>query len=242
MAYRARPVPTKGVGMLRPEGGRRMCYVGEPHPIGSMAAQMNPFAQNLVQSLSNQGTLLMKMRILSLGQNYDVMDANHRVLCQVGLDSSQNVKGALIGSAVSSIAGDYIGRYVRRSLEYTYLVRDPQGQLALEIRKGSGGNTAQFQVVDPTTNGLVGTIQMKRSLFGGLKATWVSPAGDTYLHSAGNIIRRKYKLIGPDGSEIGHVRHKILAIRDVWELQLDPRANHLYSALFAVVLDFEKKM
>jgi hypothetical protein len=38
------------------------------------------------------------------------------------------------------------------------------------------------------------------------------------------------------------VRHKILAIRDVWQLELDPRVNHLYSALFATVLDFEKTM
>jgi len=41
---------------------------------------------------------------------------------------------------------------------------------------------------------------------------------------------------------VGRVRHKILAIRDVWQLELNPQINHLYSALFATVLDFEKKM
>jgi uncharacterized protein YxjI len=205
-------------------------------------ASANPAAQSILQNLSNQGTLLMKMRILSLGKNYDVMDQNQRVLCQVGLDASQNLKGALIGSAVSQLAGGYVGRYAQRSLKYTYTVKDPAGNLAYEIRKGSGGNTSEFQIVDTTANALVGTIQMKRSLIGGLKATWLGPNGQAYLHTKGNIVRRKYKILGSDGAEVGHVRHKIIAIRDVWQLVLVPGINHLYGALFAAVLDFEKQM
>lgn len=186
--------------------------------------------------------LLMKMRILSFGKNYDVMDPEQRVLCQVGLDAGQNVKGQLIGSAVSQVAGSYIGRWAARSMQYTYVVRDAQGQPALEIRKGIGGNKSQFQVVDPQQNVLLGTIDMQRSLIGGLKASWVAPDGQIYLKSKGNIIRRKYEILGPQGSSVGRVRHKILAIRDVWQLELSPQVNHLYSALFATVLDFEKKM
>jgi hypothetical protein len=121
-------------------------------------------------------------------------------------------------------------------------VKDPNGNLALQIQKGVGGNTATFQIVDPSTQANLGRIEMKRSLIGGLKATWISPEGQVYLHTKGNIIRRKYEILGPDGQSWGRVRHKILAIRDVWELDLDPRVNHLYSALFATVLDFEKKM
>jgi len=186
--------------------------------------------------------LLMKMQILSFGKNYDVMDEQKTVICKVGLDAGQNVKGALLGSAVSQIAGGYVGRWAQRSLEYTYIVRDAQGTPALEIRKGGGGNRAEFQVVDPQTNVLLGKIDMKRSLLGGLKASWVAPDGQVYLHSKGNIIRRKYEIMGPDGASVGRVRHKILAIRDVWQLELSPQVNHLYSALFATVLDFEKKM
>ncbi|HEV2231151.1 MAG TPA: hypothetical protein VGS18_03075, partial [Thermoplasmata archaeon] len=58
----------------------------------------------------------------------------------------------------------------------------------------------------------------------------------------GNIIRRKYEIRDGANRPVGHVRHKILAIRDVWQLELSPGVNHLYSALFATVLDFEKKM
>lgn len=207
-----------------------------------MAAQTNPIAQGVVQSLAGQSTLLMKMQILSFGKNYDVMDAQQKVLCKVGLDAGQNVKGAVVGAAVSQLAGGYIGRFVQRSLTYTYIVRDAQGNPALEIRKGSGGNTAEFQIVDPQMNVVLGKIDLKRSLIGGLKASWVAPNGQIYLHSKGNIIRRKYEILGPDGRSVGRVRHKILAIRDVWQLELDPGVNHLYSALFATVLDFEKKM
>src|SRR5574340_708479 len=99
-----------------------------------MAAQMNPTAQAVVQGLSGHPMLLMKMRILSFGKNYDVMDPEQRVLRQVGLDAGQNVKGALVGSAVSQLAGGYVGRWAQRSLQYTYVVRDAQGNPALEIR------------------------------------------------------------------------------------------------------------
>src|SRR5580693_8176648 len=95
----------------------------------------NPYAQSIVASLAQQPMLLMKMKILSLGKNYDVMDSEKRVLCTIGLDSGQNIKGALVGSAVASIAGDYVGRYAKRSLTYTYDVKDAAGNLALQIAK-----------------------------------------------------------------------------------------------------------
>jgi len=206
-----------------------------------MAVSMPP-PPSLAESLTGHSILLMKMRLLSLGKYYDVMDSDSRVLCTIGLDAAQNVKGALVGAAVSELAGDYVGRFMQRRREYTYDVTDPQGHLALQIRKGVGGNTATFSVVDVPTQSEVGRIELKRSLIGGLRATWVSREGQVYLHTKGNIIRRKYEILGPAGESWGRVRHKILAIRDVWQLELDPRVNHLYSALFATVLDFEKKM
>lgn len=205
-------------------------------------AGLNPVAQNIVQALSNQSTLLMKMQILSFGKNYDVMDQNKTPLCRIGLDAGQNIKGQVLGSVVSQFAGDYIGRYATRSLNYTYTVKDAAGNLGLEIRKTGGGNSSQFQVVDPMAGSPVGLIEMKRSLIGGLKATWVSPSGPPLMQTKGNIIRRKYTITGPDGRELGRVRHKIIAIRDVWQLELTPGSNHLFSSIFATILDFEKKM
>ena len=110
------------------------------------------------------------------------------------------------------------------------------------IKKGKGGNQSRFDVVDAMTGGSFGAIEMKRSLIGGLHATWVDPNGNAVMVTKGNIIRRKYSINGPDGREIGRVRHKILAVRDVWELEFETGANHLYSTIFATILDFEKKM
>ncbi len=196
----------------------------------------------IVQALSGQQTLLMKMRILSFGKYYDVMDLNQTVLMTIGLDAGQNVKGQLLGAAVGSFAGGYVGRWMTRRQEYVYEVKDPQGNLFLEIRKGLGGNAATFEVVEMVTQAPVGRIDMRRSLIGGLQATWVAPTGQAYLNTRGNILRRQYEILGPQGESFGRVRHNVLAIRDVWQLELDPRVNHLYSALFATILDFEKKM
>lgn len=203
---------------------------------------MNPVAQGIVSKLDTLSTLLMRMRVLSWGKNYDVMDQDKQVLCQIGLDGRQNMKGQLIGAAVSQVAGDWVGRWATRSLAYTYDVRDASGALAMQIRKTPGGQKAQFHVLDPQNSGSFGYIDLKRSLIGGLKAAWVGPNGQPLMHTKGNIVRRKYAIQGPAGENIGRVRHKILAVRDVWQLELDQPTNHLYSALFATVLDFEKKM
>ena len=205
-------------------------------------AGMNPAALNIVNSLQGQKMLLMKMQILSLGKNYWVMDSAQRPLCYIGLDASQNITAAVISGAVSSIAGDYIGRYAARTQQYTYTVKAQSQQVAMLIKKGSGGNRSRFDVVDAVTGGSFGAIEMKRSLIGGLHATWVDPSGAPVMVTKGNILRRKYSINGPDGREIGRVRHKILAVRDVWQLEFESGANHLYSTIFATVLDFEKKM
>ena len=203
---------------------------------------MNPAAQNIVNALQGQPKLLMKMQILSLGKNYWVMDAAQKPLCYIGLDAGQNVSGQVLGAAVGAIAGDYIGRFAARSMEYTYTVKDASQQVAMLIKKGSGGNKSRFDVVDAMTGGSFGAIDMKRSLIGGLKASWLAPNGAPVMSTKGNIIRRKYSIMGADGRELGRVRHKILAVRDVWELEFEAGANHLYTSIFATILDFEKKM
>jgi uncharacterized protein YxjI len=205
-------------------------------------AGMNPAAQNIVNALQGQPKLLMKMQILSLGKNYWVMDQAFQPLAYIGLDAGQNMSGQLLGSAVGALAGDYVGRWAARSMEYTYTVKDASKQTAMLIKKGSGGNKSRFDVVDAATGGSFGAIDMKRSLIGGLKAAWIAPNGAPMMSTKGNIIRRKYSIIGPDGREIGRVRHKILAVRDVWQLEFETGANHLYTAIFATILDFEKKM
>ncbi|MCI4333403.1 MAG: hypothetical protein L3K01_06760 [Thermoplasmata archaeon] len=205
-------------------------------------AGMNPAAQNIVNALQGQPKLLMKMQILSLGKNYWVMDAAQKPLCYIGLDAGQNISGQVLGAAVGAIAGDYLGRFAARSMEYTYTVKDASQQVAMLIKKGSGGNKSRFDVVDAMTGGSFGAIDMKRSLIGGLKASWLAPNGAPVMSTKGNIIRRKYSIMGADGREIGRVRHKILAVRDVWELEFEAGANHLYTSIFATILDFEKKM
>src|SRR5271170_2416076 len=161
----------------------------------------NPAAVGIMNSMTNQGLLLMKMRMLALGKHYDIMDKDEHLLATMSLDAKQNMTGAVVGTAVASIAGDYIGRLAKRSLAYTYDVMDAGGNLAFQIRKGSGGNTAQFTVVDPITGVNAGTIDMKRSLFGGLKAHWMAPSGQPLMVTKGNIIRRKYTITDTSGKE-----------------------------------------
>jgi uncharacterized protein YxjI len=201
-------------------------------------AGLSPVSQGVVNLLANQKSLVMKKRILALGKNYDVMNESDQVLCHVVLDAGQNIAGGLVKEAI----GGYLGRYAARSMNYTYRVTDPAGNVAFEIRKGGGGNQSRFDVVDPMANSLVGVIDMRRSLIGGMEATWMASNGQPLFHTSGNVIRRTYAIQDPAGVEIGHVRHKIVAVRDTWQLEFVGAANHLYSAVFAAILDFEKEM
>ena len=43
---------------------------------------------------------------------------------------------------VNHNTGDYLGRFARRGMAYSYTVRDATGTLALQVNKGSGANRA----------------------------------------------------------------------------------------------------
>lgn len=204
-------------------------------------AAPNSSAQWIISALANHPKLLMKRRIMSFGDHYDVMDENQNVLCTVGLDAKQNMTGQLVGAAVGAVAGGIVGSWAQRSRQYTYTVKDPQGNVGMLVNKGPGGYKARFDIVDPANGGGFGYINIKRGFLGGMKAHWFSPQGQEMMSTKGNIIRRKYAIMDGGGQEIGRVRHKILAIRDVWQLEFEGSSNHLYSAIFAAVLDFEKK-
>ena len=78
---------------------------------------------------------------------------------------------------------------------------------------------------------------------GGMSAEWQDPqSGSTLITTKGNVIRRQYEMVDPSGSQIATVRHKIVAVRDVWQLQITGGTNHLHAVIFATVLDFEKEM
>ncbi len=191
---------------------------------------------NITSSVGGNSELLMKKKILNLGKHYIVMDQNQATLCNVILDWGQNIGGQML----SSVAGKWAGRM----MSYTYRVTDANGQEALEIRKGKGSFKTHFDIVEPETGENIGGIGLKRGLlFGGMKAQWVDPkTGQGLISVRGNIMRRKYVMLDPSGNEIAKVRHKIMAIRDVWKLELTSGTNHLHAMIFATVLDFEKEM
>lgn len=197
---------------------------------------MSPPVQNIVTALANRPTLVMQKAIASMAKNYSVLDENQQLLCGISLDSSQNVTG----EAIRAIP--FAGKYVSRGRTYTYRMTDASGALALEIRKGEGTWAAQFDVVDPVAGGTFGSIRMNHGFMGGMQGQWVSPTGEVLMQTEGNVVRREYQIVGPQGAPIGKVRHKVMAVHDLWQLDLAPGSNHLYSAIFAAILDFEKEM
>ncbi len=191
--------------------------------------------ESINRALSGHTDLLMKKKILAVGKNYAVMDQEQNHLCYVYLDAKQNLVGNLLSGALGSWAG--------REMGYTYIVQDQNNQNALIIKKGAGAWKASFGVFDAESGDQKGMISMKRGLIGGMQAEWIDKETDQVtMQTRGNVLKRQYKILGPNGEELGHVRHKIAAVRDVWNLRLSDDANILNAAIFATVLDFEKEM
>lgn len=190
----------------------------------------------VVESLKGKPELLMQKKILALGKNYTVTDENHNTICFVRLNWGSNMAGNLVSG--------YMGKWAGRSMSYTYTVNDAEDQNALEIRKSGGAWSSNFEVVEPEQQQRIGIIQLKRTfLIGGIKAQWVNPSSNqTEIVTSGNVMRRKYTMVTPDGSEIAKVRHKIAAIRDTWKLEVSTGEQNLHAVIFATVLDFEKEM
>ncbi len=190
---------------------------------------------NIRSALAGNRDLLMKQKILQFGKNYTVMDINQTPLCFVRLDWGANAAGRMLSA--------FAGKWAGRMMKYTYKVSDATDQPALEIRKGSGSFKSYFDIIEPEGNERIGGIGLRRSLIGGMRAEWQDPAsGQALIRTEGNVIRRKYRMVGSDGSEIATVRHKIAAIRDVWKLEIKTDTNHLHAVIFSAVLDFEKEM
>jgi uncharacterized protein YxjI len=192
--------------------------------------------ENVTNSLKGNKEILMKKKIVSLGKNYTVMNSSHNPLCYVRLNWGSNVGGALVSN--------YMGKWAGRMMNYTYTVNDESDQTALEIKKGGGSWSSNFDVREPESGEHIGIIQFKRSfLIGGMRARWVDPKTEQVLITTqGNVIRRKYKMMDGSGREIAKVRHKIAAVRDVWKLEVFSGNENLHAVIFATVLDFEKEM
>lgn len=190
---------------------------------------------NVINSLSGKSELLMKKKILALGKNYTVMDTLENPLCYVRLNFGSNIAGNILSRDM--------GKWAGRMMQYTYTVEDANQQNALEIRKGPGAWKTNFQVTEPETGQQVGVISMKRGLVGGMLAQWFDPASNAVtLKTQGNVLRRQYAMLDENNTEVASVRHKIVAIRDTWNLNLNAGSNHLEAVVFATVLDFEKEM
>ncbi len=190
---------------------------------------------SIEKALSGKTSLLMKKKILAVGKNYAVMDEEQNPLCYVYLDAKQNVVGNLLSGALGSWAG--------REMGYTYVVQDAYNQNALIVKKGAGAWSANFGIFDAVSGEQLAMIGLKRGLIGGMQAHWMDKdSNQAVMSTKGNVLKRQYAITDPNGTEIGHVRHKIAAVRDVWNLKLTPEANILYAAIFATVLDFEKEM
>lgn len=191
--------------------------------------------KNITSALSDKTELLMKRKILAIGKNYTVMDKDQNPLCYVSLSAGQNIMGNMLSGA--------LGSWVGREMEYTYTVQDTHDQVALVLKKGPGAWSANFGVFDFVSGEQTATLSLKRSLIGGMQAQWLDQGSNqATMVTKGNVIRRQYSILDQSQQEIGFVRHKIVAIRDTWNLNLSPQANILNAAIFATVLDFEKEM
>ncbi len=191
---------------------------------------------NIKDALKGKTELVMKKKLLAIGKYYAVSDTEGNTLCFVNLSWGSNLMG--------NVVSDHMGKWMGRSMRYTYTLTDANEKIALEIKKTGGAWDSNFNVVEPDKNQIIGIIQLKRAfVIGNMKAQWLNyESKNVEMSVNGNIMRRTYNIINSSGKEIARVRHKIAAIRDTWNLEINSGEDNLYSIIFSTVLDFEKEM
>ncbi len=181
--------------------------------------------------LAGRTNFLLRQRALAIGATYDVLDENKNALFKIKQDAGQAVGTALVGA----VAGGLVKRYMKRS----YKILTADDRTVGQISKGSGAFKTAYTIT-LSDGRMVGYINVKRSLIGGLKASLLDQAGKPMISTKGNLIRRKYAMKDPAGSEIARVTAKMLQIRDTYKVELKGNMHPIYPLTFAVIIDFEK--
>ena len=181
--------------------------------------------------LAGRTNFLLRQRVLSIGATYDVLDENKNPLFKIKQDAGQAVGTALVGA----VAGKLAKRYMKRS--YTILTADDRN--VGMIAKGSGAFKTAYTIT-LVDGRMVGYINVKRSLIGGLKASLLDAQGKPMISTKGNLIRRKYMMKDAAGAECARVTAKMLQIRDTYKVELKGNMHAIYPLTFAVIIDFEK--
>ncbi|HEX9710671.1 MAG TPA: hypothetical protein VGB42_12000 [Candidatus Thermoplasmatota archaeon] len=181
--------------------------------------------------LAGVSNFLVRQRALAIGATYDVMDENKNSLFKIKQDASQAVGTALVGA----VAGKMAKRYMKRSYE----ILSADDRSVGKIAKGSGAFKAGY-TIQLNDGRLIGVINTKRSLIGGLKATLVDPQNKPMIMTKGNLIRRKYMMKDNGGNEVARVTAKLLQIRDTYKVELKTQMHPIYPLTFAIIIDFQK--
>ncbi len=182
--------------------------------------------------LAGRTSFLLRQRALTIGATYDVLDDQKNPLFKIKQDAGQAVGAALVGA----LAGSIVKRHMKRS--YAILTNDdrPVGM----ISKGSGAFKTAYTIT-LADGRMVGYINVKRGFIGGLKASLLNGQGQPMISTKGNLIRRKYAMKDPAGTEVARVTAKMLTLRDTYSVILAGNSMHpIYPLTFAVIIDFEK--
>lgn len=181
--------------------------------------------------LGGKSTFLVRQRALAVGATYDVMDESKNPLFKIKQSGKQAVGTALVGA----VAGRLASRYMERSYQMLTTDDRPVGVIA----KGSGAFKAGYSI---TLNDgrVIGVINTKRSLIGGLKASLLDGKGQPMIQTKGNLIRRKYMMKDNQGNELARVTAKLLQIRDTYKVELKTQMHPIYPLTFAIIIDFQK--
>jgi len=182
---------------------------------------------------------MIRQKALAIGATYTVMDENKNELFMIKQSSGEAAKTAVVGAALSAVAGDTLGGIMGRRQERNFDIMTLDNRWVGRIHKGKGAYKAPFDVT--LSNGQpIAKIATKRSFIGGMKASLLDANGKPMISTKGNLIRRKYRMKDNSGNEIASVTAKLLQVRDTYNIQLKGNMHPIYPLSFAIIIDFEK--
>ncbi len=205
---------------------------------------LGPIAEGLRLVLGSHSTVSVHRKETILhARNYEVMDANRqRLLCLVKEATIRFDPKMYAGMGLPS-AGTEAAKLTKTG---GFLVEDSAGNTALMVlkfrRQERDGHT--YHVVDPEAHAFVGFIHAKAPPRKPVtEAVWATVDGRVLMSTSGKRPGEggyAYVLSDPDGRELSIVRHRALAFRDIWDIEMKPGSEHLASMILATVWECER--
>lgn len=192
-----------------------------------------------VLGLQGVRNFLLQHELLSGGRNYRVLNHEKRHLFTVREDVRQELVEGFLGEPAGPAHGFHLGRAAHQVPSIAWTVADAAGNPRGTIQIQASGNAAVSTLANGSGTPIL-SVNVERSMVGGVSATAAFPDGRAMFAARGNLMRHDFSIHDPSGAEVAKIHEAWASMRDTYNLDVVGSVDPLCPLIFAILIDREK--